>query len=831
VSDSPEHPSPSSSEIEALVSRAVAARVDPLQAQLTAIGRALAILADRLPRTGQVDDLTTRVEALAELVGQALAAPQPPSAEAVGDGTTSEGVALLAERVESLEAAVRAQSGVHGAQTDELRQALAVAVSHAVAKIDRARDLAGSLDPDPEPHPDQASLVAAVDEAVERAVAGAVARAERGYAEAAERILEQVGALAQEAGSRNERAEDFRQTVTTALEQAVVWIEGAVTSDSGRILDQIAAIEAARAADASRVLEQLAALEAPLTRDAIARQGQLDDLRHTVASSLDQAVSRIETARAADATQLLDRITALVARAEGDAGRRDEQAAALVTAVDERLEALHLAGTQASEEREGRLAARLEALTTEHDQVLLGRIDQRTAAIAELSAIPPMVAAEVQNATAAALAAQVGPLVGRLVEAIDNLAHEGGRVEALARSHADEARAVEDRVAAMFVEVGERTELAIDRSRARTAEGQVALGGRFEATAGELLAALHAAAERLEARLTETTEGLRAAGGHQNGALLDAVTRSSHQLGERLAEVRAALLATGTEAAARVAEADQRAEAMIDRMEALRSTVESLRHDPRLEELVVEQVASREAQLAAIDAVANRIDEMGPLVARALLSEIERAVRAANAAEEAVSSLRPDSLRAALSAATERAAEEVRAVTRRFDESLAALAAQIGQQLAELADRQHRELAAVTGGAGGTPASRLDELDRSLAEALHELGGVVAATRDELVSLTARALDRAAAAADDVARSSGAAIDDVRASQTALREAVEDGAHKAELAAIDVRGLRERLTPHLVALAEATTRRADADQAGFDAVLARLDQLLAPRSR
>ena len=128
-------------------------------------------------------------------------------------------------------------------------------------------------------------------------------------------------------------------------------------------------------------------------------------------------------------------------------------------------------------------------------------------------------------------------------------------------------------------------------------------------------------------------------------------------------------------------------------------------------------------------------------------------------------------------------------------------------------------------------ASRLDQLDRSLTEAVAELGGVVATTREELLGVTTRALDRSATMADEVVQASGAAIDDLRATQTVLREAVQDGAHKAELAALDIRGLRDRLTPHLVALADATTRRAEADQAGFDAVLARLDQLLTARQR
>ena len=153
--------------------------------------------------------------------------------------------------------------------------------------------------------------------------------------------------------------------------------------------------------------------------------------------------------------------------------------------------------------------------------------------------------------------------------------------------------------------------------------------------------------------------------------------------------------------------AAQRAE-LTEAVAGLRATVESLRQDTRLDELIDEQAAVRQAQLAAVDRVRSRVDELGPVVAQALLSEVERVVRSATAAE-----------------------------------------------------------------------------------------------------------------AD--------ALADLRASQVAVREAVQVGVQKAELAALDIRGLRDRLTPHLVALAEATTRRAEADQAGFDAVLARLDTLLTAR--
>ena len=256
-------------------------------------------------------------------------------------------------------------------------------------------------------------------------------------------------------------------------------------------------------------------------------------------------------------------------------------------------------------------------------------------------------------------------------------------------------------MAALLIDVAERAERAVDRSRARIAEGQVALNGRIDSATSALHQALGEATDRLESGLVESVEGMRATGGHQDEALLEALTGSGRELAEGLAEVKAAI------AASLPAEAVHRAE-LAEAVQKLQATVESLRQDSRLDVLIDEQTAARQAQLAAVDRVRSRVDELGPVVAQALLSEVERAVRSATANE---------------------------------------------------------------------------------AEALADL----------------------------------------RTFQAATREAVQVGVQKAELAALDIRGLRDRLTPHLVALAEATTRRAEADQAGFDAVLARLDSLLTAR--
>jgi len=175
---------------------------------------------------------------------------------------------------------------------------------------------------------------------------------------------------------------------------------------------------------------------------------------------------------------------------------------------------------------------------------------------------------------------------------------------------------------------------------------------------------------------------------------------------------------------------------------------------------------------------------------------VQRAANAASAAEDAVASLRPDALQEALVDAVARAAEEVRQATRRVDENIALIADQLGHGLASLADTQaaiRRELAELPRPTEEAAVARLEEMDRSLAGALTGLAVAIDTSRDKVVGLAA------------------------------------DGAHKSELAVLDIRGLRDRIAPHLEALAEATMRRAEADQAGFDAVLARLDQLLGTR--
>ncbi len=773
------------------------------------------------------------------------------------DSGRSHGVALHHAATAAVD---KAASRVEVAHTIAIEEAVArVEAAHAAGLV-RILDQVGALSRESETRQAQAEEFRRT---VTTAIEQAVTWIESAMTTDSSRILAEVAALgaplAREAEAREVHAIELRTTITATLEQALAHIqaaraldgntmersltaaEAARAADAERLSEQVIALqqalaqlEAARTGDTGRVLDQVAALEGPLTRDAIARQAQLDDLRHTVAASIDQAVSRIETSHTTGAGRVAEQVGALAERAAADARHRDEQAAAMLDALDARLHSMHTAGTEAAEAGEQRLATRVEAVVTEHAQALVGRIDERTRAITDLEALPGQVAAGVHDATTAALTAEVEPLVARLVDAVDGLAHEGGRIEALARGHAGEARAVEERVAALFTDLAERAESAVDRSRARIAEGQVALGGRFDSLIGEMLSAVAAAAERLDGRMAESAEGLRAAGGHQNGALLDAVNRTSQQLGEALIEIRSTLIASGTELAERGAKAEQRSEVTAERLDGLRALIESVRHDPRLEALLVEQVAARDAQMTAIEAVSARIDEVGPVVARALLSEVERAARSASAAEEAVASLNPDALRAALDEATESAAGEVTAAGRRLDETASTLADQVGQGVGALIEAQsaiREELARLRQSAGQASVARLEEIDQSLAEALAGLGAAVAATRTEVLSVTTRALERSAAVASEAAQASGLAIDDLRVTQAALREAVQDGAHKAEMTALDVRGLRDRLTPHLVALAEATTRRADADQAGFDAVLARLDQLLTGRDR
>ena len=790
MTESPEPLGPPSQNIEALVTRAVSEQIDPLRAQVSAMGRAVAIVAGRLAGPQQLaelssrldglrarlddvapretslaslertvqDELATRLDALTERIdrstaplsilptlleaiplamARALDEAQAPDrraqVEEIGTavsravdqalaqaGPGQDDLARLAERVEALEAAVRGEADARRAQTDDLRQALSVAVTHAVAKVDQARGLDAerilermvALGSPAQPDPDdrralvddlRAAVTSAVAPALAAAVDQAVARVEATQGAERDRILDRMASIEAAVDAGQAQASGLRDAVAGRIDEWLTTVEGARTADVERLERSIAEIEAARAADAARLSEELAALHAPLAQDAAARRAELDGMRDTLAAAVERIVGQVEAARAGGAAELVDQVTALAGRVEAEAQRREAQAAALLTTIDERLQSLHLAGVDAGQEQERRLSDRVATATAEQVRLVLDRIDERTAPLVALESVPALVAAEVQAATARALADQIGPLVAKLVEAGDGLAHEGGRIEALARAHAGEARAVEERLAAMLADVVERAEAAIDRSRARVNEGQVALHARFDAVMAELQSSVNASAERLEACVTEGVDVVRALSGHQNAALLDTVNRTSQQVRESLA--------------------------------ALRAAVEDDGHDPRIDALVLEQVASREAQLAAIEAVSARIGEIGPMVAHALLSEVERAVRAANATEEAVAGLR----------------------------------------------------VAVEGGPDDGSAARLELLEQSL--------------------------------------------DDLRASQAALREVVETGTHKAELTAIDVRGLRERLAPHLVALTEATTRRADADQAGFDAVLARLDQLLAARLR
>ena len=512
----------------------------------------------------------------------------------------------------------------------------------------------------------------------------AIAQAEAARSADAERLVGQVASVADaltiEAAMRRAEADELRAAVAGKVEQA------------------IAAAEASRAADTSRLLDQIAGLQRSPAVEAAALRSQIDEARQTISVLLDQVTTRIEALHGPDAAALLEELSALASRAASDVQRQDEQAAALLAAVQERLQSLHAAAGQEGDARTERLAERLEANNANHAAAVLAGLEERTSGLA---ALVPEVAAQVNEATAAALSSHAERLVTGLQEATDALTDQGGRIEALARARAAEARAAEERVAALLIDVAERAERAVDRSRARIAEGQVALNGRIDSATSALLQALGEATDRLESGLVESVEGMRATGGHQDEALLEALTGSGRELAEGLAEVKAAI------AASLPAEAVHRAE-LAEAVQKLQATVESLRQDSRLDVLIDEQTAARQAQLAAVDRVRSRVDELGPVVAQALLSEVERAVRSATANE---------------------------------------------------------------------------------AEALADL----------------------------------------RTFQAATREAVQVGVQKAELAALDIRGLRDRLTPHLVALAEATTRRAEADQAGFDAVLARLDSLLTAR--
>ena len=476
-------------------------------------------------------------------------------------------------------------------------------------------------------------------------------------------------------------------------------------------------LEAGTPGGTQRILDHHAAADAS--------QAETGNVRRTVTEAIELASGRGEDLRDSATDRLVERLTALETATGAAEHRRDEVAAALLAAIDERLEKV-LAGTartveaaDASRRAEldallgsltdtvdlrgrdtDRLVERLTALETatgaaEHrrDEVaaaLLAAIDERLEKVLAGTA-------RTVEAADASRRAELDALLGSLTDAIDALAHAEGRIDALAGAHVGEARAVEDRVARLLTEVGERAEAAVDRSRAHIAEGQLALGARFGQMAADLLTAIQAATGDHATTLATSIDQLRVASNQQSAALLDAVHRSREQTGE------------------------------VERSS--------------LDALLLEVVAGRHDQLRAVEAVAARIDEVGPLVARALLAEVERAARAASAAEDAAVG------------ATELTAE-------RF----ARLEAAIGDRT------------------GGAEAPAIEEAWR-----------------------------------------------EIRTLHASVCATIQEGARAAEVTANDVRSLRDRITPHLVALGEATARRVEADQAGFDAVLARMDQLFPTR--
>ncbi len=797
-------------ELEAMVTRAVVQRMGPLREELSAVGRAVASLADRGQPSSERGDLAARLDALAARVDEVAARE---SLDQVA-GRLEKALAPLAPlpaRLDALPLAVARtlevqlvnEGDARRAQADELRQTMATAIEQAVNLIESAvtadsARISEQLTALEAPLAHEAESRLSQIDGLRRTFAAAMDVLERRTESArysdTKRILEQITALqaplAREAETRQAHIEELRRTAAAAVDGAVERIEEARAADAARASQQgedvsrrtvvaideaVSKLEAARATDASRFLDQIAILATALATDAEARKVQAKDYRQAVATAIDQAISRSEAGRAADTARLLERVAAVDSRAEAAVQRSDEHAVALLAALDDRLQAVLVASANAGEIGAARLADQVAATSVQQGRELLARIDERTAVLDDLGSLPQRMAAEVGEGAAAALNRQVEPLVARLTAAVDTLAHAEGRIEALAHGNAGETRAVEERVALMLTEIGERAESAVDRGRARIAEGQVALGTRFDAVVANMLIAVKGATERLEAKVDASIEQLRAAGGHQNGALLDAVTRSSQQLGEGLVDVRTALIDSGTAQTEGRAEAQRLAATVSDGLDRLGSKFDALGRDPRLDAVVVELMASRQDQLTGIETLTARIAEVGPLVARALLAEVERAARSASAAEEAVATLSPEALRAARVEVAGNSADEIRAAAQRVDATVAALADQTIERLSAVAEGQ-------------------------------------AGIRSDVA---------------EVLQASGTAMEDLRTVQAALRQAVEDGAHKAELAALDVRGLRDRLAPHLVAITEATTRRAEADQAGFDAVLARVDQLLA----
>ena len=170
--------------------------------------------------------------------------------------------------------------------------------------------------------------------------------------------------------------------------------------------------------------------------------------------------------------------------------------------------------------------------------------------------------------------------------------------------------------------------------------------------------------------------------------------------------------------------------------------------------------------------------------------------------------------------------------------------AEIGRSTAGVLDRHVHSLVARLADATDTlvhAEGRIEALSRShggearaieerVGSALGQVGDRVESAVHEAGRRLSRVEEGIAAVQGDLEQMASLtinAVEELRATQSALRDAVDEGARQAALAASDVRALREHLAPHLDALIEATTRRADAEQAGFEAVLGRIDRLLA----
>ena len=238
-----------------------------------------------------------------------------------------------------------------------------------------------------------------------------------------------------------------------------------------------------------------------------------------------------------------------------------------------------------------------------------------------------------------------------------------------------------------------------------------------------------------------------------------------------------------------------------------------------------ERLTALMARLDEIDARTTATAQHSDAQAIALLAAVDDRLQALLAHLDKRTAVLAD-----LEVLPQRVIDEVgRATASVLERHVQALVARLADAADTLVHAEGR-IEALSRGHGGEARAGEERLGSAFGQVADRMESAVQATDDRLSRLE----EASGALRDDLEQMASVtinAIEELRAVQSALRDAVEEGSRQAGVAANDVRALREHLGPHLAALIEATTRRADAEQAGFDAVLGRIDRLLHERER